>query len=258
MTGKLSIYNLTCKFGGLIALDDVSFDVTPNTVMGLIGPNGAGKSTLLNCLCRIYTPAAGAIRFDDHDILTTKAHDLCRIGVARTFQNLELFGEMTVRDNVLVGCDFRMGAGFWSDLIHGPKTRKAASEANALVDQELEALGLGSVSDAIVSTLSFGDQKRVEIARALVSEPKILLLDEPAAGANPSETEQIGALIGELRNERDLTVLLIEHHMSLVMNTCDEIVVLNHGQKLAQGTAAEVSSNPKVIEAYLGEELEDA
>lgn len=254
----LDIQDLTCAFGGLLALDKVSFQVEKGSIAGLIGPNGAGKSTLINCLTRIYQPTAGRILYRGADLLSLRSHQLPAQGMTRTFQNLELFNEATVLENVLVGCDFRYRAGLFSDLVKGKAFRRQDTLARERVHAELESLGLQTVAGTVVGTLAYGVQKRVELARALVADPELLLLDEPAAGANPSESAELGELILRLRDERGLSVLLVEHDMPLVMGICDHIVVLDHGQEISAGTPEAISTDPLVIQAYLGDEAEHA
>jgi branched-chain amino acid transport system ATP-binding protein len=249
----LAVRNVAIRFGGIVALDGVSFDLAPGQLLGLIGPNGAGKTTLFNCLSRLYAPGAGDILFEGRSILKIPPHRIVDIGISRTFQNLALFGRMSVLDNIRVGGHRQSHGNFLTDalgLLPGAIRRDAVlTEA---VWTLINFLDLRDVATQVVSDLPFGLQKRVELARALAAKPKLLLLDEPAGGLNHLEVEELGRLIRRIRDERDVTVLLVEHHMNLVMSICDKVVVLDFGRKIAEGTPSEVRTNPDVIVAYLG------
>jgi branched-chain amino acid transport system ATP-binding protein len=249
----LKVEGLTVKFGGLVAVNDLTFNVEKGEIHGLIGPNGAGKSTVFNCLSRFYEPASGQIEFDGKNVLSSRPFEVINLGIARTFQNVELFKGMSVLENVLVGQHNTFVGSFLIDMF---STKKARAQEKAKREQAmyaLERLGIADLANVNVASLPYGKQKKVEFARAMVSDPKLILLDEPAAGLNPQETYDLGDLIAELRDKFDLTVLLVEHDMSLVMRVCNSITVMEFGRKIAEGNPEEIRSNPAVIKAYLGE-----
>ena len=248
----LRVHDVAVRFGGIVALDGVSFDVAPGQIVGLIGPNGAGKTTLFNCVSRLYQCERGAMRFDGADLLAVPRHRVAALGIGRTFQNLALFRSMSVLDNVMVGRHCRARGGFFANALRLPFAVRSDRDAEERAHALLALLGLEEVASRRVSDLPFGTQKRVELARALAAEPKLLLLDEPASGLNHEEVGRLGALIRELRDKLRLTVLLVEHHMSLVMSISDWVVALNFGKRIAQGPPAEVRGHPELVRAYLG------
>jgi len=251
-TGMLSIRNLSIMFGGVHAVEDVSFDVNPGEVFAIIGPNGAGKSTIFNLISRLYEPSAGSIRYGEHDLLSLSSHQVVNTGIARTFQNIELFEQATVLQNLLVGRHSKMRGNVFSSCAFLPSVKRAELEHRRKVEDIIDLLEIEQYRDELISDLPYGARKNVELARALCAEPSLLLLDEPASGLNNEETDDVGFWLEDIKHDLGVTLVMVEHDMNLVGQVADRVMAINDGRLLAIGTPDEVRENKEVQQAYLG------